>query len=452
MSDVTLNAESVESTQNSEQKEGERLGNSDSSIVSLLRDAANDNNKVVDDIVEVGGGGNGIENENDAAVTTELSLGSNGREVGKDFGNYQGQARQENLSFEIGQEISGGEVQGNIRRRRGPRSKSSQNRGVTFYRRTERWESHSWDEGKLVHLGEFDTAHAAPARAYDRTSIKFKGVEADINFSLSDSETDLVQINVQMKNLTKEEYTFRRPRTRFSRESPFGNSHRESEEHIHPNSGSCDVDSRDSRGQTEDNEIQSCLASPPPHSPETDHFGCMDVEHGNGICRTCCRTQNLKMKALERMFAIANFIVELLSIVFEQLSSQHYSLFLPICVGMSFLALFICTFELAYKAQKERATWRWCGTIPWFYYPSQSGIRLGSVMDIAALVCAFGQCILTIVGYCLFLRNGNSPIKISIWASVFASCQLCSKFCGEFKHEVHGQDTLPVLNAPSLCH
>ncbi|XP_057989242.1 uncharacterized protein LOC110673353 isoform X3 [Hevea brasiliensis] len=329
--------------------------------------------------------------------------------------------------------------------------------GLRAHRTEELPSTEGLRDGNLI-AGEFDTAHAAPARAYDRTSIKFKGVEADINFSLSDSETDLVQINVQMKNLTKEEYTFRRPRTRFSRESPFGNSHRESEEHIHPNSGSCDVDSRDSRGQTEDNEIQSCLASPPPHSPETDHFGCMDVEHGNGICRTCCRTQNLKMKvkveikALERMFAIANFIVELLSIVFEQLSSQHYSLFLPICVGMSFLALFICTFELAYKAQKERATWRWCGTIPWFYYPSQSGIRLGSVMDIAALVCAFGQCILTIVGYCLFLRNGNSPIKISIWASVFASCQLCSKFCGEFKHEVHGQDTLPVLNAPSLCH
>ncbi|KAJ6793139.1 putative AP2-like ethylene-responsive transcription factor TOE3 isoform X1 [Iris pallida] len=85
--------------------------------------------------------------------------------------------------------------------RRGPRSRSSQYRGVTFYRRTGRWESHIWDCGKQVYLGGFDTAHAA-ARAYDRAAIKFRGVEADINFSLEDYRDDLKQ----MSNLTKEEF------------------------------------------------------------------------------------------------------------------------------------------------------------------------------------------------------------------------------------------------------
>ncbi|XP_073142175.1 AP2-like ethylene-responsive transcription factor TOE3 isoform X2 [Henckelia pumila] len=85
--------------------------------------------------------------------------------------------------------------------RRGPRSRSSQYRGVTFYRRTGRWESHIWDCGKQVYLGGFDTAHTA-ARAYDRAAIKFRGVEADINFSLNDYADDLKQ----MKNLTKEEF------------------------------------------------------------------------------------------------------------------------------------------------------------------------------------------------------------------------------------------------------
>ncbi|XP_071722608.1 ethylene-responsive transcription factor RAP2-7-like [Rutidosis leptorrhynchoides] len=100
--------------------------------------------------------------------------------------------------------------------RRGPRSRSSQYRGVTFYRRTGRWESHIWDCGKQVYLGGFDTAHAA-ARAYDRAAIKFRGVDADINFTLADYEEDLNQ----MKNLSKEEFVhiLRRQSTGFSRGS-----------------------------------------------------------------------------------------------------------------------------------------------------------------------------------------------------------------------------------------
>lgn len=88
--------------------------------------------------------------------------------------------------------------------RRGPRSRSSQYRGVTFYRRTGRWESHIWDCGKQVYLGGFDTAHAA-ARAYDRAAVMFRGVDADINFSLSDYEEDLKQ----MRGLSKEEFVLR---------------------------------------------------------------------------------------------------------------------------------------------------------------------------------------------------------------------------------------------------
>ncbi|XP_034910447.1 floral homeotic protein APETALA 2 isoform X2 [Populus alba] len=100
--------------------------------------------------------------------------------------------------------------------RRGPRSRSSQYRGVTFYRRTGRWESHIWDCGKQVYLGGFDTAHAA-ARAYDRAAIKFRGMEADINFRIEDYEEDLKQ----MTNLTKEEFVhvLRRQSTGFPRGS-----------------------------------------------------------------------------------------------------------------------------------------------------------------------------------------------------------------------------------------
>ncbi|KAF5729535.1 hypothetical protein HS088_TW21G01702 [Tripterygium wilfordii] len=80
--------------------------------------------------------------------------------------------------------------------RRGPRSRSSQYRGVTFYRRTGRWESHICEFFFLNFL------NSCNFRAYDRAAIKFRGVDADINFTLSDYDEDMIQ----MRDLSKKEF------------------------------------------------------------------------------------------------------------------------------------------------------------------------------------------------------------------------------------------------------
>ncbi|GLU02449.1 hypothetical protein SLE2022_196990 [Rubroshorea leprosula] len=236
MLDLNLNVASAESTQDSDsgagfannQTEGsgnqmDESGTSNSSIVndddesSSARTSGNAFTFSFD-ILKIGSGGD--KNENDAVVTRELFpvQGAGGDAMGSEGQSSGG--KWIDRSFE---RKESGEVQGMQRAsqqvkksRRGPRSRSSQYRGVTFYRRTGRWESHIWDCGKQVYLGGFDTAHAA-ARAYDRAAIKFRGVDADINFNLSDYEEDMKQ----MKNLTKEEFVhiLRRQSTGFSRGS-----------------------------------------------------------------------------------------------------------------------------------------------------------------------------------------------------------------------------------------
>ncbi|XVF46417.1 hypothetical protein PTKIN_Ptkin03bG0024900 [Pterospermum kingtungense] len=215
-------------------------GTSNSSIVNndddescSTRAATGDAFTLSFDILKVGSRGTEFQNDDeDVAVTKEL-FPVNG--VVADIGISKGQSpRNSNnsvkwidLSFGRKEASDPGVMQQQQQQqqqpsqtvkksRRGPRSRSSQYRGVTFYRRTGRWESHIWDCGKQVYLGGFDTAHAA-ARAYDRAAIKFRGVDADINFSLSDYEDDMKQL----KNLSKEEFVhiLRRHSTGFSRGS-----------------------------------------------------------------------------------------------------------------------------------------------------------------------------------------------------------------------------------------
>ncbi|TYH70306.1 hypothetical protein ES332_D05G108800v1 [Gossypium tomentosum] len=246
MLDLNLNVASTESTQDTAcatlvtNKLNEYCGNqmdeSETSNSSIVNDddescstrANGDAFTLSFDILKVGSGETEYGNDDAPVVVTKELFPV--KRVGEDFRSPEGQSSGSSnynkwidLSFER-KEVADPRVmqqqqpsQTTVKKsRRGPRSRSSQYRGVTFYRRTGRWESHIWDCGKQVYLGGFDTAHSA-ARAYDRAAIKFRGVDADINFSLSDYEDDMKQ----MKNLTKEEFVhiLRRQSTGFSRGS-----------------------------------------------------------------------------------------------------------------------------------------------------------------------------------------------------------------------------------------
>ncbi|OMO67560.1 hypothetical protein CCACVL1_20452 [Corchorus capsularis] len=223
MLDLNLNVASTESTRDSDSvapssdklNEGsgnqmDESGTSNSSIVndddeSCSTRANGDAFTLSFDILKVGsGGGSEYQNDDAAVVVTKELFPVKG--VGGDFGSCEGQNSGNSstnnnkwidLSFES-KETGDLRVmhpqpsQAVKKSRRGPRSRSSQYRGG------------------------FDTAHAA-ARAYDRAAIKFRGVDADINFNLSDYEEDMKQ----MKNLTKEEFVhiLRRQSTGFSRGS-----------------------------------------------------------------------------------------------------------------------------------------------------------------------------------------------------------------------------------------
>eukprot|EP00890_Picochlorum_soloecismus_P003200 jgi/Picsp_1/3881/NSC_01393-R1_ap2 domain transcription factor len=81
-----------------------------------------------------------------------------------------------------------------VRKRSGPKSRSSVYKGVTQYKKTGRWEAHIWlpnpnGRGSQRHLGSYETAENA-ARAFDRATIHLRGRQEELNFPWSDYEND----------------------------------------------------------------------------------------------------------------------------------------------------------------------------------------------------------------------------------------------------------------------
>ncbi|KAL2633109.1 hypothetical protein R1flu_004588 [Riccia fluitans] len=70
-------------------------------------------------------------------------------------------------------------------------------KGVTFYKRTGRWEANIWYEGKQHYLGASSTAIEA-ARAYDKALLFTRPVTRydELNFPIRDYEEDIEKVGI----------------------------------------------------------------------------------------------------------------------------------------------------------------------------------------------------------------------------------------------------------------
>ncbi|KAJ0095304.1 hypothetical protein Patl1_16696 [Pistacia atlantica] len=184
------------------------------------------------------------------------------------------------------------------------------------------------------------------------------------------------------------------------------------------NSNTGEEDAESSSGSTTGTEYYSCIA-------ELDN-------NNNGVNEAHQRTNDYyKRVTLKWIFVISNFVCEILTALFEQLSSPHQSHYALIGMTMSLAATIICVIEIVYKCRQQKVTWRIRGKIYWFYHPPPSHKCFGTFKDILGFACATLQSISGVISYTFYLKHGNSPIKISLCSVVFALGLLCSKFCDE---------------------
>ncbi|XP_010548802.1 PREDICTED: uncharacterized protein LOC104820128 [Tarenaya hassleriana] len=135
-----------------------------------------------------------------------------------------------------------------------------------------------------------------------------------------------------------------------------------------------------------------------------------------------------KKVIFEWTLVIINFVLEIPSAIFDQLSSTRKPFYALIGMVISLLSLLLCVTDMIHKGRVERVVWRWTRPVPWFYYQSHRSIRFGTFLDFFGLLCVLGQCAVTMINYAFISHGGNSPIKISVCPIMFALGLLCTKF------------------------
>lgn len=133
----------------------------------------------------------------------------------------------------------------------------------------------------------------------------------------------------------------------------------------------------------------------------------------------------------EQMLAVINFVIEVPTLVLEQLlSSKHQIFYAILAISFSLMAMIFSISEFIYRGRKARVLWRW-RKIPWFYYPAPSASKsklFGSAIDFIGLLCSIFQFTFTVIAFNFYIKHKHNPIKISMWPPVFAFCVMWSQF------------------------
>src|SRR3989442_754403 len=145
---------------------------------------------------------------------------------------------------------------------------------------------------------------------------------------------------------------------------------------------------------------------------------------------------------VERIFIITNFVVELLSAIFDQLSATHKPKYALISMIMSLIMVLIAITELVRLGKKERVEWMIRGFKPWFYSPYPNYKPLGTFVDIVGLVCAILQFIFASIGYVILCKYDIIPIQISFGPIIFALGVLLSRFPWKKRNKISAVDGL----------
>lgn len=131
------------------------------------------------------------------------------------------------------------------------------------------------------------------------------------------------------------------------------------------------------------------------------------------------------------MLAVTNFVIEVPTLVLEQLlSSKHQIFYAILAISFSLMTMIFSISEFIYRGRKARVLWRW-RKIPWFYYPAPSPSKsklFGSAIDFIGLLCSIFQFTFTVIAFNFYIKHKYNPIKISMWPPVFAFCVMWSQF------------------------